>query len=158
MWLFLLYRPPSIAPSDGTQYEEIDDELDDDENAFYNMQNRPLPPPPRPPRDCKRRRPKSSSIDSKKFDDNDDNAGALAVGSFDDGGSEFSTREFIGAEMATQTSLDISDLYLNDDMPIDAEQYTRTVEEIMHNDERFQRSGGGSSRTSDDNLTKGIVC
>lgn len=149
------YRPPSIAPSDGTQYEEIDDDLNDDENAFYNMQNRPLPPPPRPPRDHKRRRPKSSSID-KKFDDNDDNAGAVVVGSFDDAESEFSTREFIGAEMATQTSLDISDLYLNDDMPIDAEQYTRTVEEIMANDERFQR-GGDSSRTSDDNLSKGIA-
>lgn len=150
-------RAPSIAPSDGTQYEEIDDELNDDENAFYKMQNRPLPPPPRPPRDRRQRRRKSSNND-KKFDDNDDNVG-LVVGSFDDAESEFSTHEFIGAEMATQTSLDISDLYLNDDMPIDTEQYTRTVEEILQsaNDEPMQRSGGGSSRTSDDNLSKGIA-
>lgn len=160
-------RPPSIAPSDGTQYEEIDDdddvaaaaaddEINDDENAFFKMQNRPLPPPPRPPRD--RRGPRKSSNIDKKFDDNDDSAG-LMVGSFDDAGSsEFSTREFIGAEMATQTSLDIDDLYLNDDnMPTGP--FTRTVEEILQstpNDETMQRSGGGSSRTSDDNLSRGI--
>lgn len=123
------------------------------------MQNRPLPPPPRPPRgNARRRRRKSSNTDDKKFDDNDDNVG-LVVGSFDDAESEFSTREFIGAEMATQTSLDISDLYLNDDMPLDTEQYTRTVEEILQsaNDGSMQRSGGGSSRTSDDNLSKGIA-
>lgn len=124
------------------------------------MQNRPLPPPPRPPRDSsRRRRRRTVSSSDKKFDDNDDNVG-LMVASFDDAESEFSTREFVGTEMATQTSLDIDDLYLGEDMPINTEQYTRTVEEILQtttNDDSMQRSGGGSSRTSDDNLCRGIA-
>lgn len=153
-----IFRPPSIAPSDGTQYEEIDDELNDEDNEFYphKMQNRPLPPPPRPPRDKRRRR--KSNID-RKFDDDDDDVGQVAiVESFDD--SEFSTREFVGAEMATQTSLDIDDLYLNEDMPIDhesAEQFSRTVEEIIRNsDDQELQKNDHSTRTSDDNLSKGI--
>lgn len=142
------FRPPSIAPSDGTQYEEIDDELNDEDNEFYShkMQNRPLPPPPRPPRD--KRRHRKTNIDGK-FDDNDDDAEQMVAGSFDD--SEFSNGEFVGAEMATQTSIDIDDLYLNDDMPPD--QHTRTVEEILRSDELQHNH---STRTSDDNLTKGI--
>lgn len=122
----------------------------DDENEFYphKMQNRPLPPPPRPPRD--KRRHRKSDID-KKFDDDNDDVG-LVAGSFD---SEFSTREFIGAERATQTSLDIDELYLHEDIPIEdfpSEQYNRTVEEILRNSntEPVQRG------TSDDNLSKGI--
>ncbi|XP_031640008.1 uncharacterized protein LOC116351986 isoform X3 [Contarinia nasturtii] len=152
------HKPPSIAPSDGTQYEEIDDELNDEDNEFYppKIQNRPLPPPPRPPRDKRQRR--KSNID-RKFDDNDDDAEQVAVvGSFDD--SEFSTREFVGAEMATQTSLDIDDLYLNEDVPLDhetAEQYSRTVEEILRSsDTQQQQPHDHSTRTSDDNLSKGI--
>ncbi|XP_055321149.1 uncharacterized protein LOC129577686 isoform X3 [Sitodiplosis mosellana] len=149
------HKPPSIAPSDGTQYEEIDDDLnDDEENEFYphKMHNRPLPPPPRPPRD-KRRRNKSN-ID-KKFDDNDDDAEQIVAGSFDD--SEFSTREFVGAEMATQTSMDIDDLYLNDDVPIEdisTEQCTRTVEEILRSSD--EQPTQKTFRTSNDNLAKGI--
>lgn len=123
------------------------------------MQNRPLPPPPRPPRDRRRQRRRTTS-NSKKFDDNDDSVG-LMVASFDDAESEFSTREFIGAEMATQTSLDIDDLYLNEDIPINTDQYNRTVEEILQttatDEPSLQRSGGGSSRTSDDNLSRGIA-
>lgn len=117
------------------------------------MQNRPLPAPPRPPRD-KRRRHKSTGGDSK-FDDNDD-AGAVA-GSFDDGASEFSTHEFIGAERATQTSIDIDDLYLNEGISMDdiqSEQYPRTVEEILRSSNTG--SAHGSLKTSDDNLSKGI--
>lgn len=151
------FRPPSIAPSDGTQYEEIDDEIEDDENHLFphNMQNfslqkRPLPPPPRPPRDKRHRR--KSNID-KKFDDADDFE--LVAGSFDDATSEFSTREFVGAEMATQTSLDIDDLYINEDIPDTDIQYTKTVEEILKN--KNEESGQqGSFKTSDDNLSKGI--
>lgn len=150
------FRPPSIAPSDGTQYEEIDDELidDEDDHGFYpnKMQNRPLPPPPRPPRD-RRRRHRSSS--EKKFDDNDDFAEEIVAGSFDD--SEFSTREFVGAEMATQTSMDIDDLYLNEDVRIDdipTGQSTRTVGEILRNS--ATQSTENLVRTSDDNLSKGI--
>lgn len=149
---FIISRPPSIAPSDGTQYEEIEDDLNE-ENEFYphKMQNRPLPPPPRPPRDKK---PHRKPQNDNKFEDNDDDA-EMVAGSFDD--SEFSTREFVGAEMATQTSLDIDDLYLNDDVQIDdilPEQYTQTVEELL------QRSGNQTpdyqKATSDDNLSKGI--
>lgn len=111
------------------------------------MHNRPLPPPPRPPRDKRRRR--KSNID-KKFDDNDDDAEQIVVGSFDD--SEFSTREFIGAEMATQTSLDIDDLYLNEDVATG--QYTRTVEEILRSSDT--QPPQNTFKTSDDNLSKGI--
>lgn len=125
--------------------------------AFFKMQNRPLPAPPRPPRD-KRRPHRSRSASEKKFDDND--AGeAIVAGSFDDGTSDFSTREFIGTEMATQTSMDIDDLYLpDDDIPLDEmsqEQYSKTVEEILRgsSSEAIQH---GSNRTSDDNLSKGI--
>lgn len=115
------------------------------------MHNRPLPPPPRPPRDKRRRR--KSNVD-KKFDDNDDDVDAepVVASSFDD--SEFSTREFIGAEMATQTSLDIDDLYLNEDGPIEDVQHTRTVEEILRTGDTQLPSN--TFRTSDDNLSKGI--
>lgn len=147
-------RPPSIAPSDGTQYEEIDDELENDDNEqFYPLkidpQNRPLPAPPRPPREKRRRR--KTNVD-KKFDDDED--AEMVAGSFDD--SEFSTREFVGAEMATQTSLDIDDLYLNEDVPVDditTEQYTKTVEEIIRDSDTQNNQ---TKTPSDDNLMKGI--
>lgn len=149
----VIFRPPSIAPSDGTQYEEIDDEIIDPESEFYppKMQNRPLPPPPRPPRD-KRRRHKSNT--DQKFDDNDD--AEAVTGSFDDA-SEFSTREFIGTEMATQTSLDI-DEYLHDDIPLEElspGSYTRTVEEILRSND-VQSPQSNTFKISDDNLSKGI--
>lgn len=117
------------------------------------MQNRPLPPPPRPPRD-KRRRNKSN-IDPK-FDDNDD---AEAIASSFDNASEFSTREFIGTEMATQTSLDIDDL-INDDIPLEelsAGSYSRTVEEILRSNDTLPTTQPETFRnTSDDNLSRGI--
>lgn len=118
-----------------------------------SLQSRPLPPPPRPPRDKRHRR--KSNID-KKFDDTYDFE--LVAGSFDDATSEFSTREFVGAEMATQTSLDIDDLYLNEDIPdtdIPSEQYTKTVEEILRRSNE-DTSKPSSFKTSDDNLSKGI--
>lgn len=64
--VFVFYRPPSIAASDMTQYEEIDDvdvndlNLDID-NIVHKLQNRPLPAPPRPPRDKRRRIRKEST-------------------------------------------------------------------------------------------------
>lgn len=60
----MIHRPPSIAASDMTQYEEIDDvdvnELNLD-NFMHKLQNRPLPAPPRPPRDKRRRTRKEST-------------------------------------------------------------------------------------------------
>lgn len=154
---FFFNRPPSIAPSDGTQYEEIDDELDNEDNEqFYppkiDPQNRPLPAPPRPPREKRRRR--KTNVDKKFDDDGDAEMVEMVAGSFDD--SEFSTREFVGAEMATQTSLDIDDLYLNEDVPADdeiTEQYTKTVEEILRGSDTQTNQ---TKTPSDDNLMKGI--
>lgn len=141
-----------MAASDVTQYEEIDDiDLNEAENLYFKrkMQGRPLPAPPRPPREKGRRRRKPKPDD--KYDDDND---AEYIGqSFDDGTSEFSNREYIGAEMATQTSLEIDD-YLNDITQTDdamPEQYLMTVEDILRN------SADKTSRTtSDDNLSKGI--
>lgn len=142
-----------MAASDVTQYEEIDDiDLNEAENVYFKqkMQGRPLPAPPRPPREkgCRRRR--KPKPDDKYDDDND----AEFIGqSYDDGISEFSNREYIGAEMATQTSLEIDD-YLNDITQTDdamPEQYSMTVEDILRN------SADKTPRTtSDDNLSKGI--
>lgn len=141
-----------MAASDVTQYEEIDDiDLNEAEDFYFKqkMQGRPLPAPPRPPREKGRRRRKPKPDD--KYDDDND---AEFIGqSFDDGTSEFSNREYIGAEMATQTSLEIDD-YLNDITQTDdamPEQYSMTVEDILRN------SADKTSRTtSDDNLSKGI--
>lgn len=127
------------------------------DDALHRMQSRPLPAPPRPPRDKKRRR-KSSNKDEKKFDD--DNDAELIAQSFDDGASEFSAREFIGAEMATQTSFSIeADDYLNDNIDDASDrQPTRTVEEILRSTETQPSSSQPNIlfKTSDDNLSKGI--
>lgn len=141
-----------MAASDVTQYEEIDDiDFNEAENSYFKqkMQGRPLPAPPRPPREKGGRRRKSKPDD--KYDDDND---AEFIGqSFDDGTSEFSNREYIGAEMATQTSLEIDD-YLNDITQTDdvmPEQYSMTVEDILRNS-----ADKTSKTTSDDNLSKGI--
>lgn len=156
--IFSIKRAPSIAASDITQYEEIEDvDLNDQSNfddALHRMQSRPLPAPPRPKRDKKRRR--KQKPDDEKFDD--DNDAEFIAQSFDDEVSEFSAREFEGAEMATQTSLEIDD-YLNEHLidEMGNEQFSRTVEEILRSTEALPASQSNSLKTSEDNLSKGIL-
>lgn len=115
----LSHRPPSIAASDITQYEEIDDSesINLDSNvASTCIQRRPLPAPPRPPRDRRLRRP---FIDDRRSHSIDNGYDAQ-----DDATSDTSMREYvIGAEIGTQTSMDF-------DEPPHSEQCSYEADEL----------------------------
>lgn len=148
----LTFRAESIAASDITQYEEIDDiDLNESnlESVLHSkMQNRPLPAPPRPPRDKRHRRNK----DTRKLQKN--NSDEVSQQSFDNN-SEFSARDLIdGTEISTQTDpLFDDDLDENvNSLSVSPDRYTRTVEELLRNS-NVQRH---NDLSNEDNLSKGI--
>lgn len=127
---FICQRPPSVAASDVTQYEEIDD-IDLIENNL-NIQSRPLPAPPRPPREKRRSRKRSTNSLKKFYDDTNDNI-------------LLTSSEFDGAEISTQTE-PLAEANVNVDTD------ARTVAEILRENNLLRHSNDAS----DESLTRGI--
>lgn len=144
----ILFRPPSIAASDLTQYEDIDDDdISFDLTAgdiLNKMRNRPLPPPPRPPRDKKQRKPKSSKPSNRNGDndkfDRGDGAERLTAPYLDDS-SRVSSQDIEESETGTQTDplpadFSFEEFEITDDLPRitpsrDTNRNSRTIEDLL---------------------------